>query len=433
MEKLEYLLRFLVPDAMMGLLLFDFCSRLYGKKYKANWIYILAFAAFVGICVAVNQLFSAIINTAYSFIAFILLSILLYRPSRRKIFCDVFFMTYCVIIDLIFGYVMLAVNGQSELSAMMQNARLMWYNLLSKMIIYFSYRLILGWMNHVPNRPLSLRQNVFLAVASLGELGIVLYFSEFVYTTTTAVVVSVMSFGFLALNLYVVQQTEAIVKSKETELQLQLYRQQEHIISTNYREMESRYEQSRRIIHDIRNQLQTLEQMDDTSQKAFYVEKIKENVEMLGVPKVCPSPLLNIMFNDKKKLAASYKILLHLNFKHFTLDGFDEMDLLTIFANLIDNAIDACQPLPRNQRKIELRIHSYGGQLIASIENRYQGECPKDPTQSFCTSKEGHMGIRLSNVREIVNRYDGEFEILTENQTFLVRLILYPTSSEVAV
>ena len=145
----------------------------------------------------------------------ILLSILLYRPSRRKIFCDVFFMTYCVIIDLIFGYVMLAVNGQSELSAMMQNARLMWYNLLSKMIIYFSYRLILGWMNHVPNRPLSLRQNVFLAVASLGELGIVLYFSEFVYTTTTAVVVSVMSFGFLALNLYVVQQTEAIVKSKE--------------------------------------------------------------------------------------------------------------------------------------------------------------------------------------------------------------------------
>ena len=43
------------------------------------------------------------------------------------------------------------------------------------------------------------------------------------------------------------------------------------------------------------------------------------------------------------------------------------------------------------------------------------------------------MGIGLSNVREIVNRYDGEFEILTENQTFLVRLILYPTSSEVAV
>ena len=71
--------------------------------------------------------------------------------------------------------------------------------------------------------------------------------------------------------------------------------------------------------------------------------------------------------------------------------------------------------------------------MIASIENRYQGECPKDPTQSFCTSKEGHMGIGLSNVREIVNRYDGEFEILTENQTFLVRLILYPTSSEVAV
>ena len=98
MEKLEYLLRFLVPDAMMGLLLFDFCSRLYGKKYKANWIYILAFAAFVGICVAVNQLFSAIINTAYSFIAFILLSILLYRPSRRKIFLR------CILYDLLCHY-----------------------------------------------------------------------------------------------------------------------------------------------------------------------------------------------------------------------------------------------------------------------------------------------------------------------------------------
>lgn len=433
MEKLEYLLRFLVPDAMMGLLLLDFCFRLYGKKYKNNWIYVAAFVAFVGICVAVNQLFLSVLNIAYSYIAFILLSILLYRPSRRKIFCDVFFMTYCVIIDYVCVYIMLAVSDQDELSAMMQNARMVWYNLLSKLLIYFTYRLVIEWLNHVPNRPLSLKQNVFLAVVSFGELGIVSYFSEFVDTPTTAVVVSVMSFGFLALNLYVVHQTEAIVKSKETELQLQLYRQQEHIISTNYREMESRYEQSRRIIHDIRNQLQTLEQMDDTSQKAVYVEKIKENVNMLGVPKVCPSPLLNILFNDKKKLAASYKILLHLNFKHFSLDGFDEMDLLTIFANLIDNAIDACQSLPQNQRKIELRIHSYDGKLIASIENHYQGKCPEDPTKSFCTSKEGHMGIGLANVQEIVNRYDGELEILTESQTFLVRLILYPLPSEVAV
>lgn len=433
MEKLEYLLRFLVPDAMMGLLLFDFCFRLYGKKYKANWIYIVTFVVFVGICVGVNQLFSVVLNIFYSYGAFLLISIFLYNKSRRKIFCNVFFMTYCIIIDLVLGYVMLAINGQSELSTMMQNARLMWYNLLSKMLIYFSYRLVLSWMDHVPNRPLSIKQNVFLAIVSLGELGIVLYFSELVNTATVAAVVSIMCLGFLALNLYVVQQTEAIVKAKETELQLQLYRQQEHIISTNYREMESRYEQSRRIIHDIRNQLQTLEQMDDTSQKAVYVEKIKENVEMLGVPKVCPSPLLNILFNDKKKLAASYKILLHLNFKHFSLDGFDEMDLLTIFANLIDNAIDACQPLPRNQRKIELRIHSYGGKLIASIENRYQGKCPEDPTQSFCTNKEGHMGIGLSNVQEIVSRYDGELEILSENQTFLVRLILYPVTSVVAV
>lgn len=428
MEKLEYLLRFLVPDAMMGLLLFDFCFRLYGKKYQNNRIYVIAYIAFVGICVAVNQLFSTVLNSTYTFVAFMLLSIFLYRPSRRKLFCNVFFMTYCIIVELILGYLMLAIHGQSELSAMMQNARLIWYNLLSKILIYFSYRLVLSWMHHVPNRPLSMKQNFFLAVTSLGELCVVFYFSELVNTTATAVVVSLMSFGFLALNLYVVHQTEAIVKSKETELQLQLYRQQEHIISSNYREMQSRYEQSRKIIHDIRNQLQTLEQMEDSTQKTVYVEKIKENVEMLGVPNVCPSTLLNILFNDKKKLAASYKILLHLNFRHFSLDGFDEMDLLTIFANLIDNAIDACQSLPQNQRKIELRIHSYGGKLIASIENHYEGKCPEIPTQSFCTSKEGHMGIGLSNVQEIVSRYDGELEILTENQVFLVRLILYPSN-----
>lgn len=428
MEKLEYLLRFLVPNAMMGLLLFDFCSRLYGKKYKSEWIYILAFLLFVTFCTLLNQLFLVVVNISYSYVAFILISILLYQPSHRKLFCNVFFMTYCVIIDLVSGYVMLAVHDESELSAMMQNAKLMWYNLLSKFIIYFSYRLVLNWMVRVPKSALSFKENFFLVIVSLGELGIVLYFSELVNTASVAAVVSIMCFCFLALNLYMVRQIEVIVKVKETELQLQLYHQQEHIISSNYREMQSRYEQSRKIIHDIRNQLQTLEQMEDSTQKTVYVEKIKENVEMLGVPNVCPSTLLNILFNDKKKLAASYKILLHLNFRHFSLDGFDEMDLLTIFANLIDNAIDACQSLPQNQRKIELRIHSYGGKLIASIENRYEGKCPEIPTQSFCTSKKGHMGIGLSNVQEIVSRYDGELEILTENQVFLVRLILYPSN-----
>ena len=168
MEKLEYLLRFLVPDAMMGLLLFDFCFRLYGKKYKNNWIYLAAYIAFVGICVAVNQLFSTVLNSAYTFVAFMLLSIFLHRPSRRKLFCNVFFMTYCIIVELILGYLMLAIHGQSELSAMMQNARLIWYNLLSKILIYFSYRLVLSWMRHVPNRPLSMKQNFFLAVTSLN-------------------------------------------------------------------------------------------------------------------------------------------------------------------------------------------------------------------------------------------------------------------------
>ena len=36
MEKLEYLLRFLVPDAMMGLLLFDFCFRFVRKSIKSE-------------------------------------------------------------------------------------------------------------------------------------------------------------------------------------------------------------------------------------------------------------------------------------------------------------------------------------------------------------------------------------------------------------
>lgn len=38
------------------------------------------------------------------------------------------------------------------------------------------------------------------------------------------------------------------------------------------------------------------------------------------------------------------------------------------------------------------------------------------------------MGIGLSNVQEIVSRYDGELEILTENQIFIVRLILDPVN-----
>lgn len=122
---------------------------------------------------------------------------------------------------------------------------------------------------------------------------------------------------------------------------------------------------------------------------------------------------------------------------------YDRTDLCALYANALDNAIEACMKLNETQREISLKSKTGKGLFCLEINNPAPDPDKKPPAtgtkkQAGSLSKKisergpllptskadkPNHGIGLQSMREIIKKYHGSMEIKTENGVF--NLFLY--------
>ena len=93
------------------------------------------------------------------------------------------------------------------------------------------------------------------------------------------------------------------------------------------------------------------------------------------------------------------------------LSDIKEIDLTTIFANLLDNAIEAAG----EDGRLSIKLDEFREFRVGEIRNSIQAEQKK---------KEGHMGLGLGNVRNTLEKYHGTMKTEETKEEFQVRLML---------
>ena len=143
----------------------------------------------------------------------------------------------------------------------------------------------------------------------------------------------------LFLNIFVVYFYITAARSNEAEKKSRLYRQKEVLVYQHYQKLEESYRQSRKIVHDVKNHIQALGKLYEEGQTEE-AEKYKEEVFHLlnqnNHTWYTENRMLNIILNEKLRDAR-----LELDIEENCLDRIREIDITTIFANLLDNAIEA--------------------------------------------------------------------------------------------
>ncbi len=95
-----------------------------------------------------------------------------------------------------------------------------------------------------------------------------------------------------------------------------------------------------------------------------------------------------------------------------------------LLEHTLDNAIEACKLLEREQRVISLETHMQKGLFVLSVKNQshLQLEAGILPVTTKRNTKEHGIGLR--SIKEITERYEGQLEIVTEHGIFEVFLYL---------
>lgn len=155
----------------------------------------------------------------------------------------------------------------------------------------------------------------------------------------------------------------------------------------------------------MRNHLYAIEELYENggNQGRQYVEDLHQMLNELGQQYYTSNRMLNIILNDKVKLAKQKSIKIDVKIGDVCLEKMRELDITTIFANLLDNAIEAAEETEDKFVEIKAdRVYEFNiFKITNSWEKNYR--------------KENHAGIGLQNVKKALETYEGTLQMKEEN------------------
>ena len=179
-----------------------------------------------------------------------------------------------------------------------------------------------------------------------------------------------------------------------------------------YEAMEQQFE-VRRIRHDLANHLQVLLSLP-AEEKDSYIRKMIQNPAFEKVLSYSGDPTVNAVLTAKESQMRQQGISFYAKVDIPEELPFAKPDLCALFANALDNAIEACVALDTGRRQIELNARSAKGILAVEIRNPFAGQLTDGLPKTTKQDSANH-GYGLRSIREIVKKYGGSMELRQED------------------
>lgn len=130
--------------------------------------------------------------------------------------------------------------------------------------------------------------------------------------------------------------------------------------------------------------------------------------------------ILNYMLERAEKMSCRIETQLEVPDSPFM----SQIDLNILLGNLLDNALEALERAENPYLYINMKYHK--GVFIIKIHNSFDGTLIQKGKKYITRKqdKETH-GIGLQNVNDIIDKYDGEQKIETDDSLFKIEIMLY--------
>lgn len=134
---------------------------------------------------------------------------------------------------------------------------------------------------------------------------------------------------------------------------------------------------------------------------------------------------LDVLLSQKSILCRKNKIEFDCMGDGSLLLFMSEIDILTMFGNIMDNAIEAASAIDdESNRIIILNIYSRNGCVVIREENYFSGEHTfKNGLPETTKKDKTNHGYGMRSIVATARRYDGTVECRTEEQKFLLKIV----------
>lgn len=240
----------------------------------------------------------------------------------------------------------------------------------------------------------------------------------FVILSFVAVFANIMAFS---LNEFIITKNNQI-KNLEIENSKNLFALEE------YRYLNEKYEENRILRHDFKEHIRTALSLmeEDKSEAIKYLEKIEKTNSQTDFVKYTDNPILNILLLQKDKECRDKGIELHIKSSNPKIDFMEEMDIVAVFSNLINNAMEACMASEKKEISLDLYTGNNAFTVIKTENSSDTEPVIVDGTIKSNKKDIYNHGIGIKSIKNSLKKYNGDmsWSYDKENKIFRTTVLI---------
>ncbi len=430
MKNIIYMVGLFLSGMVSVSIIMDFLDQLFERSCRDKKLYHLVKAVFICILAGINALNNVWINIMSVIIISEYIAMKIYIGSNKKKLIFIVSIVICMgacesigIVLLNFLYKTLHIT-----TASLNMKALFNITITQVIVIFISHTVILRIMKKKNINELTYQQYFFafvyavFSVINIYILSILLKENISDWYTLLALITIA---GIVIINTHFLKILEFASENNRLQYENHLFIQQSRMQYQYYDNIEQQYRESLSILHDVKRHIRAIEELYNQKENktaAEYSQKVRNKLDSFKLDEYTDNRMLNIILNDKIRIAEQEKINFTCKIEEVNLDFIDNIDLTTIFANLLDNALEACQEL-EGEKSIIVQVGAFNNLIVINIKNTIN-ETLSDIGLNMKSNKKNHSGIGIPNVTKVISKYNGDFNIQKEGNMFVCSIIL---------
>lgn len=218
-----------------------------------------------------------------------------------------------------------------------------------------------------------------------------------------------------------------LLEESNTNLRLKTENYQLSLRSLQYDNLKLKIEETRRAGHDLRQNLTIIRSYVRDRDYDGLEEYLKKYIRALppDAPIVyCENYALNAVLAYYEGLAREQQVQFQASVESVPED-MEDSDIVVMFGNLLENALEACQRKPSGESFVRLTVRKAGEASVITMDNTHSGE-PHKKERSALSSKGSREGIGLNSIRNIAEKYSGIMKTEWDEDVFHTSILMYP-------
>lgn len=217
-----------------------------------------------------------------------------------------------------------------------------------------------------------------------------------------------------------------IIKDIKEKSEERLLKEKIDIQYKYYLNLQESQNKVKKLYHDINNHMFCIKNLSsDKEDVNKYIDEMSKELNQFKEIHNTGNMILDIILNEKQNICNENNIDLTCDV-NFSKCNFIEMtDVCSIFSNILDNAIEACNKTSMDKKYIKIRGTLVKSYYVIRCENSKTNKLEIKNSKIITSKKDKFIhGIGLKSVKSSLKKYNGDLEIEDFKNKFLLQIYI---------